>query len=471
MRRRNILGAMAGAVVALAGITGAVSADPSSDDDPTAIMPLGPPAPPDTTTVAGPPAPVDAPVATDTPSPVAPARPAPIATRVVSSKPDPNDPHYTANAYPPRKEAIDGPPVPGDIALVSDDLNLRENGDYTSKVQVVMPGGSLVTIEKRLKDGFYLVNYQSSLGWADAKYIKRLAPEMPPVVGVGTLLESTPIYEKPDTTGKQVTTWKAGIPLSYYAEVDGGAYKGSKRWYKVMSNPDRYVNTWTVLGTATNGLQDPPPLPKKGALGWVGALAGDANVRSGPGASHDILKSWPAGRRALVYGEVKGEPYNGSTQWYQVAVPPEQSAFVHSSFVKKQADVMPVDKAAYTGRWFDVNLTQQVIVAYLGASAQYMAQTASGTKKNATDTGAYPTFWRLVSQRMQGDNLFSDDYYNLDSVPYIQYFHPSGEAIHGAYWHDNFGTPMSHGCVNTSIVAAQWMLQWAPLGTKVVVHE
>ena len=172
MRRRNILGAMAGAVIALAGTTGAVSADPSSDDDPTATMPIGPPAPPDTT-VAGPPAPVDPPVAADPPSPVvsapvAPARPVPVATRVVSSKPDPSDPHYSANAYPPRKETMDGPPVPGDIALVSDDLNLRENGDYTSKVQVVMPAGSLVTIEKRLKDGFYLVNYQSSLGWAAA---------------------------------------------------------------------------------------------------------------------------------------------------------------------------------------------------------------------------------------------------------------------------------------------------------------
>ncbi len=97
-------------------------------------------------------------------------------------------------------------------------------------------------------------------------------------------------------------------------------------------------------------------------------MQSDANIRSGPGASHDVLKTWPAGRRVLVYGEVKGEAYNGSTQWYQVAVPPEQSLFVHSSFIKKQADVLPVDKAPYTGRWFDVNLTQQVIVAYLGTS-------------------------------------------------------------------------------------------------------
>ena len=99
-----------------------------------------------------------------------------------------------------------------------------------------------------------------------------------------------------------------------------------------------------------------------------------------------------------------------------------------------------------------------------------VAQPASGTNKTPTDKGIYPTFWRLASQRMQGDNLFASDYYNLDAVPYISYFHPSGEAIHGAYWHDNFGTQLSHGCVNASLPTAQWVLTWAPLGTQVVVH-
>ena len=474
MRRRYVLGAMAGAVVVLAGGPSAAFAEvlpEGNTTDSTSTDPplVGPPVPTETPTPIAPLAPTPAPAAIVIP-PSAPV--APVATRApATAKPDPNDPRYSPNAFPPRKDTVDGPLVAGEFALVTDDLNLRDGPDYNSKVLVVMPGGSLVSVEKRPKDNFSLVNYGSTLGWADMKYLKRLAPEISPVVGVGTLTESTPIYEQPDTTGKQVTTWKAGIPISYYAEVDGGQYKGSKRWYKVMSNPDRYISTWTVRSTATNGLQDPPPLPKTGPLGWVGALQSDANVRSGPGASHDVLKTWPAGRRVLVYGEVNGEAYNGNTQWYQVAVPPEQSLFVHSSFLKKQADVLPVDKAPYTGRWFDVNLTQQVIVAYLGTSPVYMAQTASGTKKNATDVGTYPTFWRLVSQRMQGDNLFSDDYYNLDAVPYIQYFHPSGEAIHGCYWHDNFGQPMSHGCVNTSIAAAQWLLQWGPLGTKVVVHE
>jgi lipoprotein-anchoring transpeptidase ErfK/SrfK len=267
-----------------------------------------------------------------------------------------------------------------------------------------------------------------------------------------------------------VTNWTAGMQVTYFAEVDGTQYKGSKRWYKVLTNPDRFVPTWSVFSTPTPGLQEPSPLPKSGPLAWTGRLQSGANVRIGPGTTHQVVKSWGAGRRVLVSATVTGEAYEGSTKWYQVAAPPEQSLFLHSSFVTKEADIVRVDKPAYAGRWIDVDLTNQVMTAYYGAQPLLVAQTASGTDKNPTDKGTYPTFWRLASQRMQGDNLFAADYYNLDAVPYISYFHPSGEAIHGAYWHDNFGTQLSHGCVNTSLPTAQWVLTWAPLGTQVVVH-
>ncbi len=388
-------------------------------------------------------------------------------------RPDYNDPRYSANAYPPRKEVVEGVVQAGDLAQTADDLNLRAEADPKSDIQTVMKAGSVVSVEGKLKNGYFPVNWQSSTGWADAKYLQKLAPETLPVTGVGTLLESTPIYDAPNATGKVVANWTAGIPISYFGETDGGQYKGSKRWYKVLSNPDRFISTWSVFGVATNGLQAPPPLPKTGPLAMLGQITSSANVRVGPGASHEVMKTWPPGRRVVVFAEIKGEAYAGSDLWYQVAVPPEQSLFVHSSFVDKISELNRVDKekVPFSGRWIDVDLGKQVMVAYYADRPQYLAQTASGRKNHETDEGTYGTFWRLVMQRMQGDNRFSDDYYNLDAVPYIQYFHPSGEAIHGAYWHDNFGQPMSHGCVNASIPVAQYMLQWAPLGTKVVVHQ
>lgn len=61
------------------------------------------------------------------------------------------------------------------------------------------------------------------------------------------------------------------------------------------------------------------------------------------------------------------------------------------------------------------------------------------------------------------------DYY-LPDVPYTMYFY-KGYGIHGTYWHDNFGTPMSHGCVNMRTSEAAWLFDFASVGTLVNVHD
>jgi lipoprotein-anchoring transpeptidase ErfK/SrfK len=70
---------------------------------------------------------------------------------------------------------------------------------------------------------------------------------------------------------------------------------------------------------------------------------------------------------------------------------------------------------------------------------------------------------KLRSTRMSGPG------YNLPNVPYTMYFY-RGYAIHGTYWHNNFGHPMSHGCVNMRTGDAAWVYNWAPVGTTVVTH-
>ena len=427
----------------------------------------------DTTTTPPQPPPTDTPpAATDTSTaPVAPAAPAPAApAKPASGKPDLSDPKYSINLYPLLKNVLDGPPKSGEFALTSDDLNLRSDPSYNSDVVTVIPGGSQVTVEGKVKDGFYPINYRSGLGWADGKFLQRLGPELPTPIGVGTLLEGTPLFEKPDASSNQVANWVPGMQLTYFAEVDGGQYKGTKRWYKVLTLPERYISTWTVFGTPTPGLQEPAPLPRTGPLGWVGQLQSSANVRLGPSTTQTAVKTWPAGRRVLVYAEVKGDMYEGSTKWYQVASPPEQSLFLHSSFVTKQADILRVDKPAFAGRWFSADLKNQVVTAYFGATPLLLAQVASGKSGHDTDTGTFRTISRLASQRMQGDNLFGADYFNLDAIPYISYFTSSGESFHGTYWHDMFGQPQSHGCLNCSLPISQWIITWAPLGTQVVVQ-
>ncbi|OQA18217.1 MAG: putative L,D-transpeptidase YciB precursor [Chloroflexi bacterium ADurb.Bin360] len=77
--------------------------------------------------------------------------------------------------------------------------------------------------------------------------------------------------------------------------------------------------------------------------------------------------------------------------------------------------------------------------------------------------GTFSIYVKYLATPMSGPG------YYLPNVPHTMYFY-RGYAIHGAYWHNNFGTPMSHGCVNLSLPDAEWFYNFAPVGTKVVSH-
>ena len=88
-------------------------------------------------------------------------------------------------------------------------------------------------------------------------------------------------------------------------------------------------------------------------------------------------------------------------------------------------------------------------------------------KWGRTPTGDFTTWIKLRSTRMQGGSKALGTYYNLPNVPYTMYFYGSGipksrgYGIHGAYWHNNFGHPMSHGCINMKVEEARLLYEWA----------
>jgi lipoprotein-anchoring transpeptidase ErfK/SrfK len=89
---------------------------------------------------------------------------------------------------------------------------------------------------------------------------------------------------------------------------------------------------------------------------------------------------------------------------------------------------------------------------------------STGTRKTPTPRGTFRIYRKYAKQRMRGPG------YDLPNVPWVMYFRRGGYAIHGTYWHSNFGQPMSHGCVNMPIGEAAWLYQWASNGTVVVVQ-
>jgi lipoprotein-anchoring transpeptidase ErfK/SrfK len=118
-------------------------------------------------------------------------------------------------------------------------------------------------------------------------------------------------------------------------------------------------------------------------------------------------------------------------------------------------------------KWIDVNLTTQTLNAYEGSQHVFTSLVSSGTWQHATVTGQFRVYLRYEAQTMNG-YLLGYDYF-LEDVPYVMYFYED-YALHGTYWHNNFGTPMSHGCVNLPTPNAEWIYNWSTIGTLVNVH-
>ena len=112
----------------------------------------------------------------------------------------------------------------------------------------------------------------------------------------------------------------------------------------------------------------------------------------------------------------------------------------------------------------ELSLSEQRLTAYEGDTELLGVLVSTGTARYPTPPGEYKIIRKVRSQVMSGPG------YYLPNVEWVSYF-VGGYAIHGTYWHSNFGQPMSRGCVNMTNDDARWIFEWAPLGTPVIVRR
>jgi lipoprotein-anchoring transpeptidase ErfK/SrfK len=122
-------------------------------------------------------------------------------------------------------------------------------------------------------------------------------------------------------------------------------------------------------------------------------------------------------------------------------------------------------------KWIEVDLSQQYMRAWQYDVLMLGTYVSTGTWNYPTPTGYFYIFLKLRYDDMtSGLAAPPGEYYYVHDVPHVMYFADGGYAIHGAYWHNNFGSPYSHGCVSTPLWAAEWFYNWAPYGTLVWIH-
>jgi lipoprotein-anchoring transpeptidase ErfK/SrfK len=149
------------------------------------------------------------------------------------------------------------------------------------------------------------------------------------------------------------------------------------------------------------------------------------------------------------------------------------AAVTNKQSLEKEVDVTtsPFKTVTLSGtdRWIEVDLSEQRTSLYLGAEKIATFTISSGIARHPTVTGEFAIRYKTVSQTMTGGSKATGDYYYTPNVTWVSYFYED-YAFHTAYWHNNFGHPMSHGCINMRAADAKTVYDFAPIGTRVIVH-
>ena len=111
------------------------------------------------------------------------------------------------------------------------------------------------------------------------------------------------------------------------------------------------------------------------------------------------------------------------------------------------------------GKWIHVDLGEQTLVAYEGDKPVYATLISSGKEGYEPPTGLFKVQQKYISTTMNATDPI-DGFYEVEEVPWTLYYF-RGYALHGAYWHTDFGKVRSHGCTNIAPVDARWLYYWS----------
>ncbi|KAA3644974.1 MAG: hypothetical protein DWQ07_16365 [Chloroflexi bacterium] len=261
----------------------------------------------------------------------------------------------------------------------------------------------------------------------------------------------------------------------------------------LLVNPDseraRRGMRWAVKRARRLGVDVPPDTvpkaPRKRSIPWLRYGLGGAVATLAFGlmafSGWSILQARPAqaGARVASIGVLKmtqtplptatftAIPTSTETPTPTITatptntLPPTETP--EPTFTPTATYIVPPVPVGKKEPWIDIDLTNQILYAYRGNELERHFIVSTGAWVTPTKPGQFRIYIKYESAAMWGADYF------LPSVPYIMYY-DGDYGIHGAYWHEDFGTPVSHGCINMGPDEAEWLFHFADIGTWVNIH-
>jgi len=335
---------------------------------------------------------------------------------------------------------------------------------------------------------FLKLSASTFAGLAISPFLPRLGP-FDDAEQVRVATKSVSVYREPNDQSLIVGQYFRDELVHIYKEVNSGTPLYNPIWYRVWGGYIHRSRLQKVKGIFNQPLATIPvgtrqvaelTVPYTQAMRYTKIYGWQPNLRLYYGSMHwiDGIEAGPDGEPWYrIFDELVGFPYH------------VQALHLRPIPFEEWAPIKP--EMALEDKRIEVNLGTQILTAYESDQAVFQTNISSGiaiAQQNPKDlstktpTGEFRIITKYPSKHMGNGSLFATpDDYELPGVPWTSFFHESGYAFHGTYWHDNFGTPMSRGCVNMRINEAKWLFRWVrPLhdpdriytpgyGTRVVI--
>ncbi len=269
------------------------------------------------------------------------------------------------------------------------------------------------------------------------------------------------VYDIPSFSGTRVNQYFRDWVLPITGVTVGKSIDSFNLvWYKV--GEEGYVHSGSLqpVFTITNPVRSDIPLG--GNLAEVTVPFTDAHWD--PGQQEPVAYRYYYSTTTWVLQlaqDSDGNPWYGirDDKWdYMYYVPAAHLRLVPAAELTPLSAHVPASK-----KRIEVHLPEQVMIAYEYERPVFMARVASGaifsTGNFSTPAGWYQILHKRASRHMARGNLAAGGY-DLPGVPWNSYITEDGIAFHGTYWHNNFGHPRSHGCINLTSQAAKWVYLW-----------
>ena len=267
-------------------------------------------------------------------------------------------------------------------------------------------------------------------------------------------------YEEPDRKSKRKKLyWHDLTPRITNTAVGDDETAYNRVWYEVEG--DGYVYSGSVQPVRTV-LNEPQLISLGGALGEVSVPYTDAHLEADPGSEvayrlYYETVHWVTASAVLPDGSI----------WYALLDDKfEQTYFVPGKHIRLLPDeeLTPLSPGVpEADKRIEVRLVDQLVLAYERDRLVFATRASTGGRLRSgtytTPVGDYITYHKRPTRHMAAGDLASSGF-DLPGVPWVLYIRSNGTALHGTYWHNDYGRPRSHGCINLTPQAAKWLYRW-----------